>query len=235
MARRIEFGIDEYYHVYDRGIEKRKLFLDVRDHERFTRLLCCANSLKDIHLSNYQNRSLPSVESGEKLVHIGAWCIMPNHFHILTKEIRENGTSLFMQKLLTGYTMYFNRKYDHKGALFEGRYHAKHLDDDNYLKYQYAYIHLNLIGIVDVGWKEKKLSQSEKGKDFIKHYRFSSLQEYLGDKQRVESSILDKASFPEYFASPHSFNDMLDYWIDFSDNDSMSRSDLDIGEDWKKI
>ena len=139
---------------------------------------------------------------------------MPNHFHILLREKQKGGLSKFLQKLLTGYTMYFNKKYNRKGILFEGPFNGKHLDTDNYLKYQYTYIHLNPIGIVDGGWKEKKIKNKNVVKKFLFSYPYSSFQDYLGVK-RDERYILNQKVFPEYFKNFTDFKSMVDEWINF--------------------
>lgn len=214
MGRNLVFAENEYYHVYNRGVEKRVIFLDDGDRDRFTRLLFSANSTTQVHLSNYQGLSLLEMPRGGPIVSVGAWCIMPNHFHLLLKEIKKDGISLFMKKLLTGYSMYFNTKYHRKGTLFEGTFSAKHLDNDNYLKYQYAYIHLNPIGIIDLGWKNKKIKDTDKAKKFLNSYSYSSFQDYLGSK-RDERMIISQESFPRYFDSFSDFDAMINEWINF--------------------
>jgi len=214
MSRNIEFGIGEYYHIYNRGTEKRKIFLDKGDHDRFVKLLYLANSSRSVHLSNYQGFALIEIPKGDSIVDVGTWALMPNHFHLLLKEKKENGISQYIHKLLTGYSMYFNKKYNRKGILFEGSFSAKHLDTDEYLKYQYAYIHLNPIGIVDAGWKEKKIKNRVAAKKFLSSYSYSSLRDYVGHK-RDERAIIEPESFPSYFSSFTDFVDMLKEWIDF--------------------
>lgn len=230
--RKLEFSLDEYYHIYDRGVDKRVIFLDEGDHDRFVRLLYTANSDTSIYLSQLQGKALSEIRRGKNLVAIGAWCLMPNHFHILLKEISEDGISIFMQKLLTAYSMYFNKKYYRKGTLFETTFLAKHLGYDQYLKYQYTYIHLNPIGIIDNGWKKKEITNKEKAKKFLKEYKYSSYRDYVGE-EREEGAILNKEAFPEYFSTSTDFEDMILEWINFDIEDvselgtEISRSDLD--------
>lgn len=212
MGRSVVFAENEYYHVYNRGVEKRQLFIDEKDHERMVKLLYTANSTTPVHLSNYQGVSLLEIPRGETIVDIGAWCLMPNHFHILVKEKKDAGISLFMRKLLTGYSMYFNTKYERKGTLFERPFKVKHLDDDRYLKYQYAYIHLNPIGIIDSGWKEKKIADKARALAFLNSYQFSSYKDYQNVK-RDENAILNKEAFPEYFENETDFDAMIHEWI----------------------
>lgn len=215
MSRNLIFSFNEYYHIYNRGVERRIIFLDDSDKERFVRLLYSANSSKPVHLSNIKDISLKDIDRGDQIVSIGAWCLMSNHFHLLIKEIQEDGISKFMQKLLTGYTMYFNKKYNRKGVLFEGVFSSKHLDTDNYLKYQYAYIHLNPISFIDKGWKNKNILDKIKAKKFLKEYRYSSFIDYSMDSQREECLILDKKVFPGYFSTFIDFNEMIDEWVSF--------------------
>ena len=220
MSRNVQFSEGEFYHIYNRGVEKRKIFLDQEDYQRFIRLLYVANSSKSVHLSNFKDALLLEIPKGDSVTAIGAWCLMTNHFHLLLKETKENGISEFMQKLLTGYTMYFNKKYKRKGVLFEGVFSAKHLDTDNYLKYQYAYIHLNPISIVDSGWKEKKVTDHKKALDFLNSYKYSSFYDYSGN-EREEKVIISTKVFPEYFETLNDFKDMIKEWINF-DSDSRS-------------
>ena len=188
-------------------------------------LLYVCNNKNVIHLSDYKSVDLGSlykyVKQVSPLVSIGAWCLMPNHFHLLIKEIEEGGVSLFMQKVSTAYTMYFNIKYGKKGSLFSGRYKAKHLDTDEYLKYQFAYIHLNPIGVIDAGWKNKHIEDKNKAKEFLNKYTYSSYQDYLGF-QRLEDKILKREDFPEYFNHVTDFEGMIQEWIDFDENEVLN-------------
>lgn len=226
MLRTFDFSLGEYYHVYNRGVDKRIIFLDKQDYERFVKLLFICNSKNrfdfDSTFIKDQKRDFKDIDRGERLVAIGGWCLMPNHFHLLLKENLEDrppsgdsGISLFMKKLLTAYSMYFNNKYFRRGALFEGNFKAKHLDCDEYLKYQYTYIHLNPIGIIDKGWKKKEVTDRDKARKFLKEYKYSSYKDYTG-AEREEISILNKEVFPEYFSTNVDFEDMVEEWINFN-------------------
>mgnify|MGYP001557869715 FL=1 len=85
------------------------------------------------------------------------------------------------------------------------------------MKYQYAYIHLNPIGIIDNGWKKKKIKDVKKAKEFLLSYKYSSFQDYLGIK-RDENNILSIKGFPEYFESFSDFQEMIDEWLSFQEN-----------------
>ena len=224
-TRTLEFSLSEYYHIYNRGVDKRPIFLDEADRERFVTLLYSANSDTSIYLSDYQGRALSKIPRGKQVVAIGGWCLMPNHFHILIKEVVENGISMFMQKLLTGYSMYFNKKYYRRGTLFESRFKAKHLNTDEYLKYQYTYIHLNPIGIIDKGWKKKEIVDKDKARKFLKEYKYSSYKDYVGE-EREEGAILNKEEFPEYFSTSTDFEAMIEEWVNFSGGQTSGKDDL---------
>ena len=221
MYRNLTFSFEEYYHVYNRGTEKRIIFLDDYDYSRFTLLLYLCNSIDPVDLGDLlrQGLSLSEIfkeERTDTLVEIGAWCLMPNHFHILIKEKAENGISMFMKKLLTSYSMYFNKKYHRTGSLFQGPFKARHLDYDQYLKYQFTYIHLNPIGIIDNGWKDKNLEDKKKAKNFLDNYKYSSYLDYCG-QDRSEGNILNKEAFPEYFKTVLDFKEMVEEWLNFSE------------------
>ncbi|MEI7513021.1 MAG: hypothetical protein WCJ74_00165 [bacterium] len=229
MTRNLDFALGEYFHGYNRGVDKRIIFLDKQDHERFVKLLYICNSKKQFEYDQVflkgQSVEFKDIERGDGLVAIGAWCLMPNHFHLLLKETLEirpqngfSGISIFMHKLSTAYTSYFNKKYFRTGSLFEGRFKAKHLDTDEYLKYQYTYIHLNPIGIIDKGWKKKEITNKEKAKKFLKEYKYSSYKDYTGE-EREEGVILNKEEFPEYFSTSTDFEEMIEEWINFNEGE----------------
>jgi putative transposase len=223
MDRRIIFSEGEYYHVYNRGVEKRDIFLNQTDNERFLRLLFLANGDRPFKYREIQDLPLSKVDRGEPLVAIGAYCLMTNHFHVLVKEIREGGLSRFMEKLTTGYSKYFNKKYDRVGPLFQSRFKAEHVGRDEYLKYLYAYIHLNPIKFISPEWKERGILDIGKAKKHLQSYRYSSYVDHSGIK-RAEGLILLNKEFPEYFVEDHEFEDFVKDWLEYKvDEDESSR------------
>lgn len=198
--------------MYNRGVEKRKIFLTRNDYERFLRLLFLANGTKPFKYDRGKDRLLKDVDRGKPLVAIGAFALMPNHFHLLLKEINEGGISAFMEKLTTGFSSYFNKVHNRVGSLFQGTYKAEHADDDVYLKYLLSYIHLNPVNLVEPHWKEVGVSNVEKAHAFLREYRYSSYPDYA-DVQREQGLILAKQEFPDYFLSSRSFDEFLKDWL----------------------
>src|SRR5665811_1016155 len=115
MSRNISIAPGEFYHLYNRGTEKRDIFTDRADRERFLALLYLCNTTEPVHIDDIQKsrgstsrkiglEMLFEIEREDTLVDICAYCLMPNHFHLLVREKEELGISRFMQKLMTGYT-----------------------------------------------------------------------------------------------------------------------------------
>ena len=130
MKRRTPFVVGEYYHIYNRGNSKQNIFLDNEDYDRFVKLLYLCNSTKSINFRDDiidQKIDAWDFDIGDNLVSIGAWVLMPNHFHIyITPSPRthlgkanDDAISLFMKKICTAYSMYFNKKYERTGTLFD--------------------------------------------------------------------------------------------------------------------
>lgn len=177
------------------------------------RLMFLCNSNKSVVYRDTQNLSLTEIEVGEKIVAIGAYCLMPNHFHILIKEITEGGITKFMSKLLTAYSTYFNIKCKRVGALFSSEFKAQHLDSDNYLKYIFAYIHLNPLKLIEPNWREMKINK-QRARSYLSEYYFSSYQDYTNSNREV-SRTLTKDVFPQYIVKKGDFEAHINDWINF--------------------
>lgn len=214
MQRKIQFSEGEFYHVYNRGVEKREIFSDNNDRERFLRLLYIANSTESFVFRDIEDKKLHEIDRKKPLIAIGAYCLMPNHFHALVKEIEPGGTSKFMAKTATGYSMYYNKKNNRVGALFQGTFQAQHITRDEHLRYLYAYIHLNPIKASDPRWKEGSVQDTIRAQQFLHMYRYSSYLDYCG-VDREEKAILSQEEFPEYFTQPHSFEELMHDFLEY--------------------
>ncbi|MEI8269842.1 MAG: transposase [bacterium] len=225
MLRKDPFITGEYYHLWNRGIDKRNIFKSENDYERFIMLLYISNSTNEpsFRLDNLINHSHKSfneimvLEKGKPLVSIGAWCLMTNHFHLLVRQEVDGGISKFMKKLGTGYSMFFNIKYQRQGALFGGPFKSKCIKtDDNYLRQLFAYIHLNPLDIEFSGSEKGINKSSNEMKKFLESYRYSSYQDYIGE-ERIEKNIIAPEKFPEYFQSKQSFKDFVEnYFVELT-------------------
>jgi putative transposase len=205
MERKTKFEQGEFYHIYNRGVEKRTIFQNNADYKRFLALLYLANSDKIIQFrNNFSKTTLEEIfkqDRGKQIVAIGAYCLMPNHFHLLLTPLVRGGISKFMLKLQTGYSMYFNKKNDRVGSLFQGTFKSQHIDDDAYLRYIYAYIHLNPAKLKNSNWKTQPKSFLIQLKKFITEYQYSSLQKYISSDYQIIN--------PEMF--PADIKDISDY------------------------
>ncbi len=221
MTRAFEFALGEYYHLYNRGTDRRSIFLNNNDRDRFLTLLYLCNNQEIIHLSDYPKASLAELlqlPRAAPLLAIGAYCLMPNHFHLLVKEEVEGGISRFMQKFTTAYTMYVNKRWPRSGSLLESTFRAKHVDDDQWLRYLFAYIHLNPVKITDPeNWEQKIIPDSEKALGFLRSYKYSSFLDHYG-QTRVEGAIIDRTVFPEYFINGDDFSSFIRDWSEYEDD-----------------
>jgi|ERR1035437_582806 putative transposase len=181
--RNIKISPDEYYHIFNRGSNKQVIFYDKNDRLRFLFLVLYFQS--DITFSNIgrsikefvQHRVL-NKEAEEivkkRTVELVAFCLMPNHFHLVVKNVEETGIANYMQRVQNSYTKYFNTKYKKSGHLFQGPYKAVHIQDDKQLLYLSAYIHRNPRELKGLLGKENAFQWSSY-QDFIGDNRFGAL------------------------------------------------------------
>lgn len=161
MNRKFPFLNGEYYHIYNRGVDKRDIFSERKDVDRFIESIIEFNtknpifSLKELRIKNkFVGAPTPEDEESnisgvgapnEELVSIFAYCLNPNHFHFFVKQEQDNGISKFMQKLQGGYTSYFNTKYERSGSLFQGKFKSHPVRDDVYFKKVFGYVNKNYL------------------------------------------------------------------------------------------
>lgn len=176
-----------YYHLYNRGVDHRTVFLDDRDRTRFVNVLYVLNNYLDVPL----RFDILTLEPREHLspippyVEIVAACLMPNHYHLMLTPKKKNGVSAFMHKIGTSYTKYFNAKYERTGALFEGSFRAKLVDRHEYATYLTQYIHLNPRVLIQA----KLGSRKEEALKELENYPWSTLPDYLGNKSRFSIAV----------------------------------------------
>ena len=155
------YGADQFYHLYNRGSNKQDIFLDTDDYHYFLSLF--NRHLADSDKVDHYGRLVAKYDDEVELI---AFCLMPNHFHLLCHLIEPRGIVHLMRSVMTAYTMYFNKKYKRTGKLYEGAFLASRIDNDAYLWQVSRYIHLNPM---------------DTGHDFMK-YNYSSLAYFMGTK-----------------------------------------------------
>jgi REP element-mobilizing transposase RayT len=213
--RETPFIEGECYHVYNRGVEKRDVFLDENDVNRFIQSINLFNSTQPIG-SIYEN-SFKKAQLGRptsKLVDFVAFCLNPNHFHLLIIQRKTNGISEFMKRLSGGYTKYFNEKHSRDGALFQGRFKSKHVNSNEYLLHLSAYINLNS-KIHSLGRPTSKLCRS-------------SWDEYVGD---CKNGLCSKNIVIEQFENIKDYEDFAHKSMEDIKKRRASLKDLEFEKD----
>jgi len=224
--RKVPLVSGEYFHVYNRGNSKQEIFFNNEDKDRFVKLLYLSNSKKRFSFrDDIIDKKIDAwdFERGETLVSIGAWVLMPNHFHIYiisptpgVGEDAENkaNITLFMHKLCISYAKYFNKKYNRVGALFEGPFRSTYVKNDNQAKYLFSYIHLNPVKLIDSKWKESKISDTGAILKYLDTYKWSSYYDHRGIL-RNENKILQLDNFPNYFSNIKNFDSEIFSWLQY--------------------
>jgi len=185
------FVEDKIYHIYNRGVEKRNIFMNDKDYFRFVHDLFELNDENAVINSCYyfdpktasiENRYLKKSTGDRKprklLVEILIFTLMPNHFHLLLKQKAENGISRFMHKLGTGYTNYFNKKHERVGGLFQGKFKAILVNGHAHFLHLPYYIHTNPLNLLNYRSRASIVEQMK----FLEKYRWNSFPDYIGKK-----------------------------------------------------
>ena len=175
------------YHIVIRGVGDQVIFKDINDYYRGIFSLFEFNNSKPVEIAIQRRKRRLQKSRGEQfsdarnpLVEILQFCFMPNHIHLLVRQLGERGITDFMRKLGAGYAAYFNKKYQRKGHLFQGRFYAVHIRNDDQMRTVFVYIHTNPISLVAPNWKEAGIKNPRKVKKFLEDYKWSSYQDYLG-------------------------------------------------------
>lgn len=172
--RKIPFINGEWYHVYNRSVEEREVFLDEEDYLKFLR------GLRDFNNKSYYEERAEMIEKygwkelstfldkTKRVVDVAFYSVIPTHYHFILRQLIDNGISKFFHKNGTSYTNYFNKKYGHSGHIFQGPYNVVHIDNNDYLLWLSGYVNGNI--------EIHKLGKSE-------DYRWSSFESILEVKE----------------------------------------------------
>lgn len=185
------YDIDTYYHIYNRGVEKRKIFLDDQDYAVFIGLLRRYLDKKpDLDPRGREREWL----DGE--VEIIAFCLMPNHFHLLLYQTENDSITKLMRAVCSSYSTYFNQKYDRVGSLFQGCFKAVAINNHEYLQYMSRYIHRNPSNYLNWQWSSLDYWTGKKTAYWIKHQRLNDMDpenyiNFINDNDDYEASLED--------------------------------------------
>lgn len=204
--RNINISPGEHYHIYNRGNDKQKIFLDERDWIRFlfcilhfqspltfTNLSRPVTNFVKHRVFNIEPRVVKDIQR-QRIVRLNCFCLMPNHFHLLVYQKTEAGIAQYLQRVLNSYTKYFNTKYKRDGHLFQGPYRAVHINDNDQLLYTSAYIHRNP-------------NELKPWRDHENNYPWSSYRDYIGTNQW--GMLLDQKIIKEQFTDGQDY----DRWV----------------------
>lgn len=209
--RKPAFATGEIYHVYNRGVEKRDVFLEASDYLRMIRDLYELNDKNDTFnirrgIKHGSFRLEKDNDNREILVEIFAFVLMPNHYHLAVRQVEDGGAVKFMQKLGTGYTNYFNKKNDRVGPLFQGSFQATHVATDDYLQNLAGYIHTNPAAL---GGTVR--SSTPNSMDFLEKYLWSSFPDYIGIKNFP--SVTSRGFLLEVMSGGEGVKASADAWL----------------------
>ncbi len=213
-----QFEIGGIYHIINRGVEKRTIFLKSQDYSRFILGLEFFNDHNAINLwelvtkAARDNKSLfeERRRSRQPIVELMAFALMPNHYHLIVREITDGGTSLFMRKM-GGYSMYFNKQYDRVGPLFQSRFKAVHIQDDTQLNIVFLYVHTNPVELKEPMWKERKVQNFKGAIDWLEEYRWSSYHDYM--KKFTFPHATQRDFFLDFYGGEKVCREAVENWI----------------------
>lgn len=226
--RKEQFINGEIYHVVLRALDDNLIFKDVNDYYRGIFSIYEFNNLKPTTIQNrrkerarFKKLSSPDrdrvsivadfVDKRDKLVDILAFCFMPNHIHLLLRQLKENGITQFMRKVGIGYAGYFNRRHSRKGYVFQNRFKDVHIENDDQLKTVFTYIHTNPISLIEPGWKKVGIKDPEKIEKFLNNYKWFSYSDYIGNNNFP--SVTERNFILEIMGGKQGCKDFVDNWI----------------------
>ncbi|MEK7080759.1 MAG: transposase [Patescibacteria group bacterium] len=199
--KEVKFITGGFYHLILRAIDNNLLFKNTDDYYRGVFSIYEFNNASPVSIRNrrkaraafktaYRGRDSVSTEGlviepdkRDKLVEVMSFCLMPNHVHLLARQIKDGGIIKFMSKIGGGYGGYFNRKYKRKGYVFQDRFERVLIKNDNQLRIVFVYIHANPLSLIEPGWKELGIKNPEKAQSFLeKKYKWFSYPDFIGGK-----------------------------------------------------
>jgi putative transposase len=227
-ARNQKFINNEFYHITLRRMGEALLFKNIDDYFRGVFSIYEFNTLTPVTIRERRIARLRikqadreanrdpglCIDTRDPLVEILVFCLMPNHIHLLLKQVKEGGISKYINKIGAGYPAYFKKKYDinRRGHFFQDRFNAVHIKTDEQLIMAFIYIHINPISLIEPGWKEKGIKNPEKTVRFLEEdYRWSSFWDYIGIKNFP--SITERKLFIDLIGSEQKCRELIEDWV----------------------
>lgn len=207
------FDPSAFYHVYNRGVDKRNIFEDVADIQRFYNSLYLLNDEDYKHPGTLLEKEALISAAGmlawnrNTHVSIAAFCLMTNHFHLLLKATVPGGISKFLHKLEMSYSKGFNERYGRTGALFEGAFKAKPVDHEEHLQLPPRYIHLNALDGTSCNWRGGQVPDWNAAENFLDAHHWSSHSAYAHGEQDLP--VVDVSIVRRWFPTAKEYSAYL--------------------------
>jgi putative transposase len=235
--------MSEFYHTYNRGVEKRKIFLENSDYFRgvhdlyeFNDVNAALNLGRDLCRKSKGSEGMEGSRTSfhsfhtnrprERLVDLFVWSFMPNHYHLFSNSVKDNGLPEFHRKFGCGFTNFFNIKYKRSGVLFQGGYKKVHVTGDAQSLQLICYIHSNPLDLWKPTWKERGLTNLEiqNALRFLEKYRWSSHLDWWGIKNFP--SLIDMNSMTRFFKNSEEYREFFTNWLKYYEKniENLSRS-----------
>ena len=190
--RSVPFIVGEWYHCFNRSIDKRTAFEDSRDYHRFLELLYLANDKSPLRRDDIGIRKFEEVLNiprGKRLVTVGAFCLMPTHFDLVLQETIVGGITAFMRKIGTSYTLYFNARHKRAGNLFLKPFQSRHVPTTRSFQHLVNYVHSNPAMLYEPGWRTDHVVDPQFLEEQITAYPYSSLGAHTGARTATAAIV----------------------------------------------
>ncbi len=217
---------NEIYHIIVRGVADSIIFKDIADYYRAIFSIYEFNTTKPVEIRNRRDERKsknPIPADKDPLVEVLLFCLMPNHIHLLLRQIKDGGITKFMNKFGAGYPRYFREKHNlkNKGYFFQGRFKSVHIETEAQLRVVFVYIHTNPISLIEPKWKEKGIGNTKKVINFLENYKWSSYLDYI-DKKNF-SSVTKRNFMLELMNNASGCKDAVENWVTAMKKDTEGR------------
>lgn len=214
--RELKFVNGEFYHIFDRGVDKRRIFDTDDDFLRFRDSLFLFNDANYAHSGDPFDKLVrleaPDLYDSirDPLLRIISYTLLPNHFHLYVQQLKDGGIPEFFHKVKKAYSWSYNRRNNRTGALFEGKYKARHINNEAYFRHIVPYIHLNVLDLTGDDWRGGKVRDWNSSLHFMDVYRWSSHTVFMGQDQ--DYPVIDPGAIQNFYRSPEEYITHLRDW-----------------------